>query len=631
MKIKINSLINKNHPAIWQVICLLVSVAVFSLILVNRSPSILRPVSMALRTGFGIVIPLTALALYACFRIRGQLGHLLALTAVMSLFAFGLAGFWASGKTQSISLMGLIPISDATWYYIDALKILHGIDISDFSAMRPFFPAFLSFALWLSDRNLLAALGIITAITGIASYLSAREIQRSHGTATSVFFLILMFLYYRHHSGTTMSETLGVSISLLGFALIWGGISKKSEKLALFGLAMTTLALNIRPGAMFILPALLMWGGFVFRRETKFSIRFLLFGAFLIVSVFVLNKAMIHILAGPGKTAFSNFSWALYGLVSGGQSWNYIFQVHPEVVSQDSNNAIYKLILDQFIQNPMLALQGALKYWRMFFSNTWYNAYSFVAGDSYWVNEAARWSMYLLSLLGIIKWTRKRDDAYTALAIAGGLGVLASVPFVPPTDAYRVRLYAATIPFFGLLPAMGIAFLREQLTSRLFLHDEKVSSSSSSTVVISSLLVISMLVAPFMLRSTGRYPVLENITCPEGLDDIAIRFEKGTFINVHRENIVFMDWMPNFHASVFRNNTHDLADQNLTNKLKELNPPFTLFYALDFLSNQQALVSIPTRLLPASENLLFLCGFWENDPEIAVYNLFQAKSIADPP
>jgi hypothetical protein len=631
MTSKISVFINRIHPAIWQILCLIVSVVVFSLILANRSPNILRSVSMALRTGFGVVIPLAALVLYLALHIRGRFGELISLSAVMSVFAFGLAGVWASGNTQSILLSGLVPLSDATNYYIDALRILHGIEISDFSAMRPFFAGFLSFTLWLTDRNLLNALSVITAIAGVTSYLSAREIQRTHGTEAGVFFLILMFLYYRHHSGTTMSETLGVSVSLLGFALIWQSISTKNAKLSLLGIALITLSLNVRPGAMFVLPALLIWGGVFFRQEKRFSISFILFGAVLIASVFALNKLMIYILAGPGKTAFSNFSWALYGLVSGGQSWSYIFQTHPEVLSQDSNTAVYKLVFEQLIQNPLLTLQGAFKYWRMFFSNTWYNAYSFVAGENYQVNEAARWSMYFLGLLGIMKWTKKRDDPYVNLAILGGLGVLASVPFVPPTDAYRVRLYAATIPFFGLIPAMGIAFLREKLPDRFFRNHEQIASNLIPSILISILLVISMLAAPSALRSTGKSPFLKHIACMEGLDGVAIRFDEGTFINIHRENSTFIDWMPNFHASIFRSNAHALADLNLTNKLKELNPPFTVFYSLDFLSNQQALINIQTSLLPEPRNFLYLCGSWDNDPEIAAYRLFHADSIAETP
>lgn len=86
--------IEKIHPQNWQFLCLGIAVLVFTLILTSRSPFLLRPISMALRTGFGLSIPLAALVVYAAFRVPGRLGELLALTATMSLFGLGLAGLW---------------------------------------------------------------------------------------------------------------------------------------------------------------------------------------------------------------------------------------------------------------------------------------------------------------------------------------------------------------------------------------------------------------------------------------------------------------------------------------------------------------------------------------------------------
>ncbi|MBK7691789.1 MAG: hypothetical protein IPJ31_11960 [Bacteroidetes bacterium] len=220
------------------------------------------------------------------------------------------------------------------------------------------------------------------------------------------------------------------------------------------------LALNIRPGAMFVLPALLLWGGWIFRGQGKFSYKFFLWGSAIILFVFYANNKMIDFVAGPSGVAFENFSWAFYGLAAGGRSWRYVFEAQPN--AKDSAE-IYRLAFELIRNNPSLIISGALFYWKMFFSSTWYNAYAFVAGENYLVNEIARWGMYILSALGIFKWFRNFRDATASLAVLGALGVLASVPFVPPTDAYRVRLYAATIPFFILLPGMGLSFLQEKM------------------------------------------------------------------------------------------------------------------------------------------------------------------------
>ncbi|NWF62944.1 MAG: hypothetical protein HXY38_01450, partial [Chloroflexi bacterium] len=389
--------LKRTHPLAWQVICLVISLAVYILILNNRSPNLLRSLSMALRTGFGVIIPLTALAMYAVFRIPGKVGELLRLTAIMSIFALGLAGLWATGSTQSVILNGLIPLTDAAGYYTDATRLLYGMDVSNFTAMRPFFAGLLSFFLWLSGRNLMIAVGMFTAIAGLAGYLSSREIRQTHGAEVAVFFLMLMFLYYRHHSGTTMSESLGVPVSLLGVALIWRGIARHSEWSALFGITMIALALNIRPGAMFVLPALLLWGGWAFRGQGKFSLQFFGLGAIAILLVFFVNSRMVDFVSGSNGIPFENFAWAFYGLASGGKSWTYIFEAHPELSllpDSEVTSAIYKLAFELILNQPSLLVKGAFFYWSMFFSSTWYNDYAFIAGENYWVNEAARWGMY---------------------------------------------------------------------------------------------------------------------------------------------------------------------------------------------------------------------------------------------
>lgn len=632
-KKKIFAYLERIHPVIWQVLCLAVSIGIFSFILVNRSPNLLRPISMSLRTGFGVVIPITALAIYILFRVPGRLGELSSMAATMAIFALGLAGLWASGKTMSILINGLIPVSDATNYYIDATRILYGIGISNFTAMRPLFAGLFATFLQLSNWNLMAATGIFTALAGFACYLLCREIQKTHGAEIATFVLMLVFLYYRHHSGTSMSETLGVTVSLLGTALIWQGISKQREWIVLFGITLIALALNVRPGAMFVLPALLVWGGWYFRGQRRFSLKFFIIGAVLIGSMFFVNGLMIDQLAGSDAAAFENFSWAFYGLASGGKSWTYIFEAHPELRLLNNTEvtpAIYRLAFELILTQPSLIIKGALFYWQMFFSNTWYNAYAFVAGENYWVNEAARWGMYILCGLGIFKWFRDRKDPYASLALITALGVLASVPFVPPTDAYRVRLYAATIPFFILLPAIGLFLLREQMPLHFFQPENNPEIPGSySTAVFSLVLVFVMIAAPILVKGSYAIPAIPEQNCPPEMDSIYVRFDEGTSVNVLRENIQFIDWMPDFHASIFRRNSHDLADINLTQVIETIVPPGTIFYALDFKSSQEVLVIIDTTLLPEPGTMLHACGTPDVRPEVSQYRIFYVESVVE--
>ncbi|MCQ3937969.1 MAG: hypothetical protein DPW18_13095 [Chloroflexi bacterium] len=630
MNQKNNVITGKIHPVLWHILTLTAAILVFVLILASRSPFFLRPASMALRTGFGIIMPIAALVLYAVFRVPGRLGQLLSLTAVMALFALGLAGLWASGNTQTVVLSGLIPLTDAAEYYTDAIRLQHGVNVSSFTAMRPFFAGLLSFLLWLSERNLMTAVGVFTAIAGFSCYLACRELQRTHGAEAAVFFLILMFLYYRHHSGTTMSESLGVTVGLFGAALLWRGISTQKEWSVLFGIGVIALALNIRPGAMFVLPALLLWGGWIFRGQGRFSFKFFGLGTTIILLVFYANNKMIDFVAGPGGMAFENFAWAFYGLASGGKSWTYIFEAHPELgllKDTEVTPAIYRLAFDLILTDPSLIVKGALHYWRMFFSNTWYNAYAFVAGENYWVNEAARWAMYILGGLGIFKWFKERRDPYASLAVAAALGVLASVPFVPPTDAYRVRLYAATIPFFVLLPGMGLLFLQEKFPAHFFKPRFSALPDGYPIAAFAGTLVVLILAAPVFIKTNGKLPIPPGGVCPAELDSFFTSFDEGIAINIQRESEVFLDWVPDFHASIFRRNAHSIPDTNLVSILESIAPLNTIFYAVDLQTNRAAFVIIETALLPKPGALIHLCGNLNYDPEITPYAIFYAEQV----
>ena len=631
MLIKINILdkINNLHPFLWGILKLSIAFFCFTFILFYPI-TILRPISLALRTGFGIIIPLTTIIIYIVFRIPGKLGEILPLIATMSLFALGLAGLWASGNTQSVILNGLLPLTDAAGYYTDALRLQYGSNVSNFTAMRPLYAGLLSFFLWISNNNLMIAVSIFTAITGFSCYLACKEIQKTHGAEVAVFFLILTFLYYRHHSGTTMSESLGVPVSLLGVALLWKGIYSKNEGTTLFGIGMIALALNIRPGAMFVLPGLLLWGGWIFRKEKKFSFKFFISGLTVVLSVFYINSRMIDFVAGPSGVAFENFSWAFYGLSSGGKSWTYIFEAHPELrLLQDSEvtPTIYKLAFKQILNNPSLMIKGSFFYWQMFFSDSWYNAYAFVAGENYWISEIARWGMYILGALGIYKLLKNYQDPYTSLAGITAVGVLASVPFVPPTDAYRVRLYAATIPFFILLPGMGVSLLLDAVPQRLLVPKFTFLNKSSTSVIFSIVLILTLLLSPIYIKKTGTVPTFSQTSCPASLDSFLIRYDDGSSFTVYRESQVFIDQMPDFHMSTFRRNAHSLPDTNLITTLENIEPPKTLSYSIDLLTNNQAIIIAEPELLPVSGVYLLLCGNFVYEPDFTPYSFFYVEQV----
>lgn len=607
----------------------MVGIAIFTFILLNRSPNILRPISLAVRTGFTLAIPPAAILLFLSFRIRRSIEPLISFSLTMALFACSLAGLWISGGSDTTTLSGLLPIQDALAFYSDALQILSGGIISAHSAMRPFYAGFLSFLLAVGGRNLLVALSVIAAAGGISSYLAGREFLRTHGPAAATFMIIMLFLYFRFHSGKTMSESLGMPLGALGCALIWRSISLRQPWIAILGLGSVALALNVRPGAMFILPVLLLWTAWYFRGDRWLSIPILLAGTTAILIFFIANLITIRILAGSQDVPFSNFAWAFYGLASGGNSWAYIFQAHPEVsrlAPSEQTRAIYALAIELIKQEPYLLVKGALHNWGMFFSNTWYNVFSFVSGENYLVGIGARWLLYGLTVLGIFRWVVNRYDPFGSMAVISTLGVLISVPFVPPADAYRVRLYAATIPFSFLLPLLGLNFILEKFKPTGSPETSETHQDANVTGVFSVLIMIFTLFPPAVLKASSAPPGVIETGCTKAMDSITVNYDSGTYVNIIGQNLPLLDWMPNFHQGTFRRSMHGNTDVNLIRLMEGVEASNTLFYSLDFQSSQPALVIVPTRLLPDPGTLVKFCGESESDPSLSAYHLFYPET-----
>jgi hypothetical protein len=242
----------------------------------------------------------------------------------------------------------------------------------------------------------------------------------------------------------------------------------------------------------------------------------------------------------------------------------------------------------------------------------------------------AQWAMFALCALGFVRWFRKPDDPLTGLVGVSALGIFISVPFLPPTDAYRMRPYAVSIIIFGLLPALGLRFGMEMLKLPPLMKSDDTSTRSGALVIFTALLVATALLGSLLVKGFGEPPPLEQVGCPTGLNLISIRYDRGTYFNILREKAPGLDWMPNFHIGRFKLNAHSLPDPAMINWAEDRAPLTSMFYTLDYRSSQKVLVVARTALLPAPDSLWQVCGEWEDEPALEIYNIFYPREEASP-
>ena len=606
-------------------VIVLIPLIAFLFFTFNRDLIFLHSLSMVLRTGYTIVIPSVFVILYLTFRIHGWLGELVSLFVTLSIFGLALTGIWASGQTESGILSGVIPMFDSTDYYVDSLRLLAGKEFSEISTRRPLFAAFFAFLLWIANYHLLHALAMLTLLVALACYLLAREINRSHGPVSASFVLVIIFVYYRFHSGAVRTENLGVLFGVLGAALLWRGMSEQYSKYyVLAGIFLTGMGIIARAGAFFILPLLVLWGAILFRREKQIiSWQFLFVGLLTIVSAFAVNQLLVKSFGTSGVIPFGNFSYSFYGLAAGGKSWAFVTQAYPEASYLD----IYRMAIQLILEQPNLLLKGVIHNYSMFFSDSNYGLFSYMRGEGSLSSTISFWALLFLSVLGI-GWPYRGKNVYRGFVAASTIGLLLSVPFLPPTDAFRLRAYAASIPILAILPAIGLQraliWLRaetKQQNSSDFIYQKSLAWYS---VVITAMVILG----PYLAKNTAIIPKIEPAMCESELTSVILRYDPGSMVHFVPQNALLLDWAPTFHIGTFRRSVHGFPDFALMDwALENVTNQKTLFYTLDFRSSRNVLVVVDSNLLPPPRAFLELCGKWDDNPDVDQYRIFYVSNL----
>src|SRR4030095_7298917 len=93
------------------------------------------------------------------------------------------------------------------------------------------------------------------------------QVRTVFGWLGATLFVTLVFFFYRCEGvGLLRTEQLGLWFALIAVALMLAGLQDKREGLWCVGLFSLVMGLNTRASAYFILPLLILYSGWVFRR-----------------------------------------------------------------------------------------------------------------------------------------------------------------------------------------------------------------------------------------------------------------------------------------------------------------------------------------------------------------------------
>ena len=577
---------------------------------------------------FGLFV-ITLLLYYFSLRLQGNLGVIAVLGLTMFLIALALSYKWTSGFSDNFMIGGLLPYKDAKNYYLGANLILNGLPVqrAGQAVERPLFPGFLSALLLVTGQNLKIALGIIMQLAGLGLYLSARQFSRSIGPFAASFYSTLMYFYIQPLIGYTLSELLGFMLGCFAFCLIW----RVSYNLSWFDLSLGLItllaAVSARAGAFIIFPMLAIWVGWIFRGEKLFSIKAAAYVSVVIVIGYLLiNIIYARLLGIPPGSAFGNFSYALYGQVQGGTGWHSAI----EELGTREPAIVYRAAWQFFFAHPTSLLIGFAKSYRDFFLPG--NGSIFVFEFDSWRDWAnlIMWAVVISLLLwGLIRLLKDIHSNSASLLLAGFVGVILSIPFLPPIDG-GPRFYASTMAFFFVVPAIGFG----QLTSRI--EPKSISKNDwdwegIASQVLSMMLILVTLIAPIGLHSLGRKPAYPVPSCPSQQAPFAVQIHPGSYVDLLKDRTTPSVLTPEVSLKDFeKNNTEKEIDdyyQILLLLTKKDDTNVRIIPAVDFVGDEFHYFYVSQSSIPDDSTISLIAGC---AIEIRTKNqsIYEIKSIA---
>lgn len=531
---------------VFSIGAIIIPVLIFLLVLTTKIPYFFSQIFLS----YSIFLFVILVFLYSlCFHLPGRWSRLAGLSLTMLLFSLTLSYHWTSGFSNNKVMAGFLPYKDGQSYYGGAEMILNGLPIPAVGLQadgRPLFPGLLASLLFLTGHNLQWTLAIIIGFLGIFCYLSAERIFDSWGPLAAALYITLLYFYIQPLISTTLSELPGLAFGCLGLTFLWSAAENLNIKSLIFGLVILTLSLSIRAGAFFIFPMLILWAGWAFRGERRFSYR--VAGIAFVTSMaafLLLNIVYPRLVVAAGGATFGNFAYALYGQVLGGAGWH---RAITDLQTRDPS-VVYKAALEFFLKHPASFFIGIAKSYRDFFLPNSNGIFSFESSGGLNGVDILLWVAALILLIwGIVRSIREIRAPLPALLVAGFAGIFLSIPFLPPVDG-GARFHASTMPFFFAIATCA--------ASRMFKNQKAIVKAEKPLIplqLVSILIFGLVVVLPVLLQRFIRPVPITMPACTAGQVPFMLKANPGSYVDLVPENSASCGLGPEICLSDFKAN-----------------------------------------------------------------------------
>ena len=615
---------NKSN-VIFQISVFLVAALTYFLPFLSSKNATLKTISVLVRYNNTRFLPFLILALILVLSLKNvRLSILLTALVVFPICALALIGLWASMYTETNVITGILPRIDALSYYTSAMALLEKGTLAGYTQRRPFFSSFFAVLLSISNRNLQVTLIIFAFFCAIALFLILIEVRRILNPFAAVIFFIPQFFYYRMYIGNIMSETLGFLLGMISFLFFLRAIANpiisSKRSLIYFSAAafLFTLSQLTRPGALLTIPLYILFAGWTYSKNKKFSFKAASIVLGCIFIAYFFNSLMFSRLALSSSNQLNNAGFGIYGVVAGGKSWAQLMTDFPEIVTLPPGlreREILRVIITELVTHPGNFFKGMMVQFGYIFSlfpiyDT--NIYSYLLSSSNVVDGIFIGSFYILSLLGLTKIILTHRNSFSIFIGVLLVGFFLSLPISPAYQSRFMRYYPATIPMLGILPAIGVEWIFRPKSVR---SQETSATAEISLPFFEFCLVISsflMLLGPFFLVGFSPQKTYKGTTCPPDETQVLMPFYLDSYVRVET---ITKTWAPNISLEDFQQSVINIPNVLTKDYFRSLTTPKYIFPSINLLDNGVIYVLLDEDLIPTQSTVLSACGHVQDENE----------------
>ncbi len=338
---------------------------------------------------------------------------------------------------------GLLPFSDASAYLTDARVLAEGGPMAGLGANHPIATGMLA-VLWRSSQgDYRLILALIALIGAAASWVAMTEVTLWLGGAAGTVFLLVDFLFLRRFIGIPASEHLGVIFGNLGLALGCRAIRTNGGCSWMPAIIATTFALCARAGAILTVPALLCGAYLAWPDKARRRLALPCAMALAAGAAFLLFEISSRLICERQPGSITNAVFVLHSIVYGG-TWVDAMNRYG-----NDNFAVWQAVKMQLRNHPSSVIIGGARSLSTFGRE--FYLFSFVGRR--WLNATLH-MVFAAGALAAIVMIRRDKRAWWLVAFL--VGLVASIPLLPPWDTDWMRAYAASIPLIGFTAAFGV-------------------------------------------------------------------------------------------------------------------------------------------------------------------------------